>query len=293
MLDRIEFVLSEAFISLRRNLLMTIAAVSTMAMALFLLGGMKHAYSTISHQLSKQTENFELRVFLMNGITEEQLTEVAAKIDAIDGVKAKEYITPEEGMKEFQELNPDIPVIGLPEDTFPGAFDVTPADIGQSKRIQRELERLPYLDTPNAVQNADEMRNILEGLRTGLRNLGLSMGGLMLLTGGIIIYNAIRLTILARRREMRIMQLVGATRTTVWSPLLMEGVIQGAAGGLISAGLLWVTIEMVKGVILRFDSQAHLEGLPFVAACLWQMLAGAVFGFICSTIAVREPRKES
>jgi cell division transport system permease protein len=113
----------------------------------------------------------------------------------------------------------------------------------------------------------------------------------MLLTGGILIFNSIRLTIVARRKEMLIMQLVGAARSTIRVPLLIEGMIQGTLGGVVASLLLWPAYEVVQslGKTLAFLSESA-AAYPAMGVFFSLSGIGAVYGLICSAIAVREPR---
>ena len=112
----------------------------------------------------------------------------------------------------------------------------------------------------------------------------------MLVTSGILIYNAIRMTVLARRREIRIMQLVGATRFMVWAPMLMEGIVQGAIGGLLAALVLWFAHGVVQVTVVRsLYAFSKLGQFPVGQAIFFLGVAGAVYGLVCSMVAVREP----
>jgi cell division transport system permease protein len=136
---------------------------------------------------------------------------------------------------------------------------------------------------------AEEQSFIADALKT-VRWLGLTLGGLMLLTSGILIYNAIRMTVMARRREIRIMQLVGATRFMVWAPMLMEGVVQGAVGGTLAALVLWSAHNIVQQTVVRnLSAFTRMPPFPVAQAFVLLGVAGAVYGFVCSIVAVREP----
>ena len=112
----------------------------------------------------------------------------------------------------------------------------------------------------------------------------------MLVTSGILIYNAIRMTVLARRREIRIMQLVGATRFMVWAPMLIEGIVQGAIGGTLAALVLWSAHSIVQATIVKsLYAFSQMAAFPVNQAFLVLGLAGASYGLVCSMIAVREP----
>jgi cell division transport system permease protein len=77
--------------------------------------------------------------------------------------------------------------------------------------------------------------------------VGALLGGILVLAGVFTISNVIRLTVYARQDELDIMRLVGATRGYVKGPFVMEGMLQGGLGGLVSVGLLWVAFRVLAG----------------------------------------------
>ena len=92
--------------------------------------------------------------------------------------------------------------------------------------------------------------------------------------------------------HIRIMQLVGAARSTIWTPLLIEGIIQGALGGVIAASVLWPAFALVQSMSSKLQYLGeNLEGFPVFLAYSYLVGIGAVYGLICSVIAVREPRR--
>jgi cell division transport system permease protein len=135
-------------------------------------------------------------------------------------------------------------------------------------------------------------QNFVDALLTALRVVGGVVGGILFLIAGVLIYNAIRLTVLSRRIEIRIMQLVGASRATVYVPFLIEGMLQGVIGGIIASGLVvgayygfnWVMHTMVSFTY----NPAEFAYVPVLAILTG---AGALYGIFCSTLAIRAPLK--
>jgi cell division transport system permease protein len=294
MFDRLEFVLSEAIVSLKRNTLMSFAAIATAAIALFLLGGLGYAYYRINDFALEQASQFKMRVFLREDIEPQQIVLAEEQIRSIDGVSGVRYVPKEAGLQQFilrEEF--DVADIEGFANFAPNEFEVYIEDLGMLDAVLAELNALDAKDPDEPVNYLGDYQDFISGSLALIRWLGGVVGGVLLLVTGFLIYNTIRLTINARRREIRIMQLVGATPTTVWSPMFIEGAIQGAVGGFIAAILLSSGNALVRtSVANNFEIFGDPGPFPVFRMMLYLVSIGAFYGLICSAIAVREPRKQ-
>ncbi|MFW5697484.1 MAG: cell division protein FtsX [Fimbriimonadaceae bacterium] len=294
MFDRLEFVLSEAIVSLKRNTLMSFAAIATAAIALFLLGGLGYAYYRINDFALEQASQFKMRVFLREALEPQQVVLAEEQIRSIDGVNGVRYIPKEAGLQQFI-LREDFDVADIEgfANFAPNEFEVYIEDLGMLDAVLAELNALDAKDPDEPVNYLGDYQDFISGSLALIRWLGGVVGGVLLLVTGFLIYNTIRLTINARRREIRIMQLVGATPTTVWSPMFIEGAIQGAIGGFIAAILLSSGNALVRtSVASNFEIFGDPGPFPVFRMMLYLVSIGAFYGLICSAIAVREPRKQ-
>ena len=287
MLDRIEFLVSEAFTALRRNTWMSFAAITTSCMALFLLGGMGFAYKGISDYASTLPSKFEIRVFLKDAKTGTQTLATIESISKMKGVDKAVLVPKAEAWSRMQRDMPDI-TKGI-ANPLPDAINVTLKDVDRANEIAVLIRRMPIVEK-EGVKYEGETQALLSQTLALLRWIGSALGGLMLLTGGVLIYNAIRMTIVARRREIRIMRLVGATRTTVTVPLLIEGVVQGAIGGFIASCLILGSHQLMSKLLTNLAGFIRLGGLPAGQVFGTIVVLGAAYGLACSLLAVRDPR---
>lgn len=286
MLDRIDFLLGEAFASLRRNIWMTFAAISTSAMALFLLGGLVLAYIGVRSLTAHVPDKFVMNAFMKTDATMKDVSQAAQAIRAIPFVKKLIWISKEAAWaQQRRDLGAAI-TEGI-ENPLAHAFKVTLTDIKHADDVAEGIRKVEGIDADTVSYLGSEQQFLSDALEV-TRVLGLGAGGLMLLTSGVLIYNAIRLTVLARKRELRIMSLVGATRLTVILPLLIEGSIQGLLGGAVSTLLLWSTHLRIKTWIEGFSAMWHVPAIPIFSTLMALMGVGAAYGFICSMLAARE-----
>lgn len=294
MFDRIEFIFSEAIIALRRNTWMTFAAVSTAAMALFLLGGMAFAYYRLNTYIESLKQDYQIRVFLKEGLSKDDRNAARKSLMEIPGVKTVLFVSKEQGLKEFSRKNPNIDVSDLSADNpLPDVFQVTVDNLNNVPRIADQMKKAPYIESPEGVKASDDLRSFVEQVVRQSRVLGILLGGIMLITGGVLIYNAIRLTIVARRREIRIMELVGATPSMIRTPLLIEGMFHGILGGLLAFIFLYFTTNLISQLIQSLDALAAFNALPAGPALFLFLSSGALYGLLCSWIAARDLRSEA
>lgn len=274
---------------------MTFAAITTVAVALFILGGMGYAYWRLDNFATNMQERFDLRVLLKDGATETTVKEVIERIRNIPGVESAVYIPAQKQWELMQIEQPDL--TANMENPLPEAFKVVVSDIQLSDEVAEEIRQFPEVVEENGVVYLqEEVRLVIEAMKT-MRVVGSTVGGLLLLTAGILIYNTIRLTVVARRLEIRVMQLVGASRLTIQVPFLLEGIVQGIIGGLVATGLIWSAHTAYNAYITQaFTSAAERAAAPHVGFPLGTVFlilggAGAFYGLLCSSFAVNTPLK--
>jgi len=288
MLDRLEFLLNEAFVSFRRNKWITFAAITTSAMALFIIGGFAFAYFGLASFASNQESKFDINVFARVDASPEQVQALGKRLEKLDGVKAVTFRSKAEVWKAFQKENPEISSGLEIENPMPDTFNITFSDLKKAKDIVAYARKMPEVAPKDGVQYMGDVQALIEQVMSAIRWLGLVLGTVMLATGGILIYNTIRLTMVARKKEMRIMELVGATRQTVWTPLIIEGVAEGVMGALLATAVLWIAHSVVAKLLESSLSVIKVGTFPLLSTAIVLCLSGAAYGLVCSYLAIRE-----
>lgn len=292
MIDRIEFLVNEAIISLRRNKGMTFASIIASALALVIVGGFTLTYIGLSKYVNEQVSKFEMKVFARQDAGPDVVANLETQIKKIPGVKSVTFQSKAEVWAEWQKEEPAI-TSGLELDNpMPDTYTVTFDNLENVNDIKALVSNMPEVAPKDGVQLSGEVQDFLQEVMVSLRWLGISLGLVTLITGGILIYNTIRLTMISRRREIRIMELVGATKDTVNIPLRIEGVTQGVLGALIATLVLWIG----HGVIVQVMSGipfSKVSPFPLIGTLTSLALVGAIYGYICSNLAIRENPKES
>ena len=294
-MQRLEFQLSELLTNLRRNGILTLAAVMTVVSSLSILALCYLLHCNLSQILDDQTRKAQISAFLAKDLKDADQNQLREQIAAIAGVESVEFVSSQaalERMERVMELGPDERALLGGESRLPAKFAIRPADPAAIGGIAEQLEQLP------GVQEVRYQQNIvapLNELRVRARQFGwIALLMLGLATCGII-SNAIRLTLYARRREIRIMQLVGATDGFVRAPFVLEGVFHGLVGGLLALGVTAALYDQVREVNEKINPWLKTvtlgELMPAFGVGL--VLLGVAFGMGSSLISIRRFLREA
>ncbi len=289
MLDRLEFVVGEAIQGMRRHLLMSFAAITTVAVALYLIGGMGYLYLSLQKYAQELSGKYEIQAYFQQDAKMEKIHEAAEAARAIPGVGRVVHIPKEQAWKKTRRENPEL-TEGL-ENPYPDALKINVAKLERTPGIVGAIQSLPGIQS-DAVMYHDPTQRFLNDLMKLVQWLGLILGGLLFATAGVLIYNAIRLTIDTRKREIRIMQLVGASHLTVRMPFLIEGATQGILGGVVATFLLWATYSTISNYVQANLSSMHkMQPFGLLPVGFSLVVLGVCYGLICSILAIRNPAR--
>ena len=281
------FFITEAVAGFRRNGLMTVATVTTVLVALLTVGTATALGMNLRHLASTLEAQVEIVVFLRDGLAQAEISRVQRVVTALAGVGEVRFVSRAEALARLQRRLGDAAFGDLAEhNPLPDSLEIrvtTPRDV---KSIAASISRLAGVEEVTyGAQVADRLAVLTRGLRV------LSVLGTLFLVSValVVVANTIRLTVIARREEIEIMRLVGATRWFIRWPFLLEGAMQGAVAA-VAAGLVLAMLYLAIAARLSVS----LPFLPVVAPAdalrpmLIAILAGGlVVGASGSLIAVR------
>ncbi|MEA2600821.1 MAG: cell division transport system permease protein [Acidobacteriota bacterium] len=231
----------EAAVNLLRSWKVSLLAVLTIAVSLF-IGG---AFLLVSGNLSGSVERWrgEMRVliYLKPETPEADLRRLAAEASRQPGVKSVEPVTAAAARQRFQEIFPGLAdlVAGWQDEPLPASLEVglDPAAAGQARNAWLEgWRRRPEV---TLVDDDREWLGQLETVVAVVRAVGLSLVAGLLGAAIFTIASVIRLTAYLHHEEISVMRLVGATEFFIRGPFYVEGFLQGLLGGLVASGSLW------------------------------------------------------
>ena len=287
-MGRIKFFLAEAFRSLWRNYFMTIAAVVTVFLSMFLLGVVMVFVFNINAVLKDVEQKVEITIYLKDSATADEIEAMRQELVDQPDVKEVQFIDKDEALKrlkedlkEHEELLQD-----LPSNPLPASFEVALKDPELAGAVAAKFEGRPIVEE---VRYGKELAERIFKVTSVIRNISAVF---VLLLGGVsilLISNTIRLSIYARRREVEIMKLVGATNWFIRWPFMIEGLAVGLAGAL--AALAFVTVG-TDFVMDRIRENLVFLTVPFNAVSTVQITlvilgVGAVIGAVGSGLGLR------
>lgn len=284
MIDRLFFILGEAKVSLQRNLGMVFLSILTTAVCLYVLGGLGLVYLGLQRGAKEMTGALEMRVYLREETTRESVSALLKEVRSMPGVDKAVLIPKEKAWEKFSAENPQI--AKDIENPYPDGLKIILNDLSQGETIAQTMRARPEVEPENGVNYLKKEQNLLEQAMKLLRWVGATAGGMLLLVAGVLIFTVTRLAAMSRRLEIRIMRLVGAGYGTMYLPMVIEGKVQGVLGGALAAGLLHLTYRQIGQVIASYESIPPLPAFPAQPVYLWTIVAGAIYGVLCSLLAL-------
>lgn len=296
---RAAYVLRTSWAGLRATPVPSAVAVLTIALSLLLVGSFVLVLSNMERILERFGEEFRVSAYLQEGLDEAAVEALLETTTALPGVGRVDWITKEAALARFREsaVGRAALVEGLDENPLPASLEIV---LKPEERSAEGLERLAtsLRDLPG-VADLGYGTDWVEGYARALgliRALALAIGGVLVLATLVIVTNTIQLALYARRDEIEILRLVGASRAFVAVPYLLEGFVQGCLGGLLGIGLLallffglFPSIAGSLELILGHASPRFLDpwaGLGLVGA-------GAALGMIGSASALLQGRLDT
>lgn len=246
-LTKADYLLHETSLGLRRGGWMNWAAISTMTVLLFLFGTSLQFSWQVDGLINRVGGQLEVSVFVKPDAQTPEVRQQVANWPEVDGV---DVVSREQA---WQELLSDLGASEIAESTqvLEGnpLLDELKVRVQDTSQVPKLAERLSQLSGVDGVQYINEALKQLSDLNRGLQQVSLGVIILLTLTAIAVITTTIRLIVMARRRDIEVMQLVGATTTWIYLPFVLQGIVFGLAGAAIAWGLI-TTLRLVLRQLL-------------------------------------------
>jgi len=252
------FFMREALRALRRNAMPSFAALATVLVTMLVLGVFIPIVQATTGAANEVRGKLLLDVYLKTDATSSDVQRVRQQLnDKVAHVKRVAFISKQQAYRDERRRNPQAYQL-LGSNPLPDTFRVTPDNASNIDRVRTEItplasdgRRRPIDAAIDQVKNRrDETNKIISATRVVKLTMAL-LAALLVSASMLLIANTIRLSLFARRREVEVMKLVGATDWFIRWPFVIEGVIVGALGGMLAILLLGV------GKIALIDPLAH------------------------------------
>jgi cell division transport system permease protein len=286
---KVDYVIKETGTNLRRNLTLSFATMVTIAIALTLVGAALLMRQGVANSNKRFHGDIGTIVYMNAKASQDQVDAVARAIDANPHVQSKTYLDHDAAFKEFQELFFDQPAI---------AHSLTPPDTPTSYKVKLKDA------TFEVVQSLDDQFSKLPGVYSVIApsdqvkrqedsfakfsTFALVVALVVGATSLVLIVNSIRIAMFARRREIEVMKLVGATNWFIRIPFMAEGLVQGILGSVIGIGTVsalksWMLPTLVSGGGIW--TGFHIDPSDLQKTSFVLIGAGAVVGIFGSAVA--------
>ncbi|MFM8648269.1 MAG: cell division protein FtsX [Actinomycetota bacterium] len=293
MLARISYAFRETIAGFRRNVTLTAAAVITSAVSLLLVGSTFLIQRAFDNLLTRWKGDVELIVYVRPDATTEQIdlidSALRSQTSVID-VERLRYLNQAESYAEAEKLfagDPGTLRLLTPEN-IPSQFKVVPTV--EDATLVRELgEQFRQLAGVKEVAYAQDVFDVVSRVSQFIRVATTTMSVILLVVAVGLIWNTIRTAMFARRREIEVMKLVGATNWFIRIPFMLEGLLQGLIGGVLSCLGLWGLNSAWSGAVSDFNDTELAALVVSDGFARWVMVLllaiGALAGAVGSGIA--------
>lgn len=289
----LKYFFKEALKSMKRNGLMTLASISTVALSLFMLGVFLCGVINLNNMASSLENQVQLSIYLKDGLTTDQIMAVGKQIKAIPNLKHLEFVNKEQAMKEFKaRLGDQQQLVNALGDVnpLPNSYVLTfdnPSDVKATAKLATTFQDVE--STHYGQDIVEELFRITQVIRIG----GIVLIAFLAAATLFIISNTIRLTVFARRKEIAIMKYVGATNGFIRWPFLIEGMLLGLVGAVIAVlcvGEFYHFITMEVSESLAFFPLVPMFPF-FYDVAIYILVGGIIVGAIGSTISLKQYMK--
>ncbi len=300
-MGRVFFFIGEGFRALRRSAAPSLAAIVTVGVTILLLGVLIPVLQATSGKTEEVRDQVGLNVYLYPDATQAETDELQSAIGQIPHVQSVEYVSKDEALAilsdRFESKNEDDLTEQLPgaRNPLPASFKIQPDDLDNLASVRAALTPPGVNGKPEAIspiieevgESRDEANTISDV--TGALKWGLIIVALLLTVASLLLVaNTIRLSIYARRREVEVMQLVGATNWFIRWPFVVEGLVCGLIGGLIAVAILFVGKETVLDPLAEsFDIVSSEQTIAFAKLVVILLATAMLVSAIGSGLTLR------
>ena len=295
-MTRLRYLLSEAVDNIKSNRTTTFVALATTTFTMLAMGVFLLLYLNVQEALGSLREEIKVIVYIRDAVPPQAVSRVRAEIGQDPAVAGIEYVSREQALATFRAQFPSEERLlsGLGDNPFPASLVIKVSPAYRSSEQVRELvQKLNALsETEEVLYSQDWIENLAVALRS-LKVLGLGIGTVLAASMVMILANTIRLTLHARRDEIEIMKLIGATTAFIKTPFVLEGALLGGAGALCSLVLLRSLFGVAEAKLaLRGTFWSIGHGLVFLPdrVTVAFLLLGIMLGCLGSVVSLLQLR---
>ena len=285
----LDYFVKEGFLSVFSHGLMSFAAVCMIVACLIIMGSFSLLAMNVDENLTQLENKNEFLAYVDEDFTEEQVDELIRQVEALDNVAEVTFITKEEAKAALLEKYGNSGLYAtMPDEVLRDRLSIHVVDLEQFTETVEAVKALPGVAN---YQARDELAEGFVAVRNAVTALAYVLVAILAAVSLFIIANTIRLATFARREEIAIMKMCGATDGFVRGPFIVEGLILGLMGAVVAFLIQWAVYGAVCRAIIGSGTLALFSLLEFKAIWGWVLgvflAAGAAIGAVGSGFAIR------
>jgi cell division transport system permease protein len=289
-MTRIRTLFAEALRSIGANVSTTVASALSVLIGMFLIGVFIGLGTWLVSWSDDKKRELAVHVFIADRATTKQVNELRVLLESDKRVKPGPggitFISKADALEIMRKRNPEL-TANLASNPLPASFDVVPVRGEDTEGIATGVQR-SRLAAVDEVRYGKEVSQRILAIARAIQIVFLIAVFVLLAASTILIANTIRLSVHARRREIEVMKLVGASNWYVRGPFMLEGLLTGLAGSIAAVLLLFVSREIAIPQILgHIQDDADVRALAFTWTALILVMGGLAIGALGSGLTLR------
>ncbi len=297
-MSSIGYFFKESLQGFTRNLSTTLGSIITIFLSLLIIGVFLVGGAMIERLMSSVESEVSITAYVADDASQDDIDSVMDYVRGLDGVANVSFTTKDQALENFEASTTTPGIIEQLDGSnpLPASIDVELSDPQMVEGVANQLEanstfqRIADEENPHdSIKYGQTTVERLFTVTNYVRYIGVALIALLIFIALIFINNTIRLAILARRKEIAIMRLVGASNGFIRGPFLMEGALHAIIGSLLAVGCLQLlrifAIPQLESAIkfLNFD----VGGTTYLFICIALVVIGLVVGLVGSAFAMR------
>jgi cell division transport system permease protein len=252
---------------------LNVVTIATISISILIASAFALFFINANTIVNSWKKGIRIMVYLKPNTSEIKVTEIKRNIQEMKGVKDVQFISNKEALQRLKnQLKRQSSLLDdLKENPLPDAFEIRLMESFQNQdKIEKLAARLESLKQVDEVEYGQVWLGRFSNILNLFRLTGFAMGSLFLVATVLIVANTIRLVLYSRQEEVQIMRLVGATDGFIKAPFYIEGLIQGAMGGIVGLGALFFLFIFISSNV----GQSLTSGLFTIRFLSWEMFLG-------------------
>jgi len=291
-------IINEGFTDFRRNIWLSAAATSVMAVTLFVVSTLFIARSFTEIALASVQDKVDISVYFELSASEQTISQIQRQVELLPEIKSIEYVSAGEAIKRFHEAHKDEPLLlesvdqfDESENPFPASFAIKVKKLEDYPVIISLFQEEKFDPFVSRITDKQVVVDRLRSLTSAVSGAGLLATAVLSFITILVMFNTVRLAIYNRRGEIEIMKLVGASSGYIRGPFVVEAVLYAFAGTAIASAVILPLFFLLAPGIGAFLGVENASRVLFGYNLLWvsagQLAFGIVLGIVSTAIALK------